>query len=219
MRRVYHPPKVGGSWHLTLLLGLVLTVGVFLLVPLTQIVSSGHQKKLLAVKDVAAIPPPPPAVVEPPPPEEKNEEEPPPPPDAPVPQQFSLSDLDLDLNVGTGGALGPMFNALDAAREALGGISIFDVADLDKPPQPLAQITPVYPPDLRKKRVEGAVTLVFVVDETGRVEDPRVENSSHPEFEKPALDALRRWKFKPGLKEGNPVKTHMRLPMRFSIRS
>ena len=93
----------------------------------------------------------------------------------------------------------------------------FDVADLEKRPELLASVPPQYPSELRKARIEGAVTIVFVLDESGHVEDPRVENSSRSEFERPALDAVRRWKFKPGMKDGEPVRTYMRLPIRFRI--
>jgi len=70
---------------------------------------------------------------------------------------------------------------------------------------------------LRKAKVEGVVTLVFLLDETGHVEDPRVENSSRPEFEKPALEAIRKWRFSPGMKDGQPVRTYIRVPMRFRV--
>jgi len=70
---------------------------------------------------------------------------------------------------------------------------------------------------LRKAKVEGVVTLIFVLDETGRVEDPRVENSSRPEFEKPALDAIRKWRFSPGQKDGQAVRTYIRVPLRFRV--
>ncbi len=33
----------------------------------------------------------------------------------------------------------------------------------------------------------------------------------------PALEAVRRWRFRPGMKDGQAVKTHMRLPMRFRV--
>ena len=70
-----------------------------------------------------------------------------------------------------------------------------------------------------KAKIEGVVTLVFVLNEDGRVEEPRVETSSRPEFEKPALEAIRKWRFKPGVKDGRPVRTYIRIPMRFRVTS
>jgi protein TonB len=75
-----------------------------------------------------------------------------------------------------------------------------------------------FPQEMRSKSVEGVVTLIFIVDETGRVVNPRVEKASHPAFEAPALEALRQWKFEPAVKSGKRVSCRMRVPMRFQPR-
>jgi protein TonB len=113
------------------------------------------------------------------------------------------------------GAAGP-FGATGDSQNLL---DIFSMEDLEKKPELVAAVPPQYPPEMRKAKVEGVVTIVCVLDESGRVEDPRVEASSRPEFERPALDAVRRWKFRPGMREGEAVRTYMRLPIRFSINS
>ena len=92
-----------------------------------------------------------------------------------------------------------------------------DAGDLEKKPEPTSQVAPAYPADLRKAKIEGVVTLLFLLNEEGRVEDARVENSSRPEFEKPALDAIRKWRFRPGMKDGQAVRTYLRMPMRFRV--
>jgi outer membrane biosynthesis protein TonB len=33
------------------------------------------------------------------------------------------------------------------------------------------------------------------------------------------LDAIRKWRFKPGMKDGQPVRTYIRVPMRFRVAS
>jgi protein TonB len=91
------------------------------------------------------------------------------------------------------------------------------VSELEKRPEAVSQIAPVYPPELRKAKIEGSVTLIFVLNESGHVEEPRVENSSRPEFEKPALEAIRKWRFRPGMKSGQAVRTYIRIPMRFRV--
>jgi protein TonB len=77
------------------------------------------------------------------------------------------------------------------------------------------QAAPVYPSAMRGKKVEGLVTVVFVVDPSGKVATPRVEKSTHPVFEKPALDAVKQWKFEPAVKGGQRVACKMRAPIRF----
>jgi len=91
----------------------------------------------------------------------------------------------------------------------------FSLADIDQRPVPTFQAEPTYPVEMRHKKVEGVVSMLFVVDATGKVTDPRVEKSSHPAFEKPAIDALRQWKFEPAVKSGKRVACKTRLQIRF----
>jgi protein TonB len=124
---------------------------------------------------------------------------------------------DLEVALGSGGVLAGFgqiqhLTTLESVQE-----EAFDVADLEKRPEAISQVPPTYPAELRKAKIEGLVTLAFLLNEEGRVEDAQIENSTHPEFERPAIEALRRWRFRPGVKDGAPVKAYMRLPMRFRI--
>jgi protein TonB len=162
-----------------------------------------------------AAPPPPRAEEPPPPPPPPEREPPPPPPNLDSPMSPPLV-ADLDMALGVGGAMAGLVD-LRAMTQGAGASDLFDVTDLERRPEVVSQVPPAYPAELRKARVEGSVLLVFVVAEDGSVVDPRVESASRPEFEKPALDALKRWRFRPGTKDGEPVRTYMRLPMRFRV--
>jgi protein TonB len=91
----------------------------------------------------------------------------------------------------------------------------FSMSEIDQRPRALMQVAAGYPSEMRARKAEGLVTVIFVVDETGRVVNPRVEKSTHPEFEKPALEAVRQWKFEPAIKGGKRVSCRMRVPFRF----
>jgi len=95
---------------------------------------------------------------------------------------------------------------------------VFETDDLDKMPWPVKRVAPVYPEKLRKSGVRGRVTLIFVVDENGVVINPRVESSTDNAFDWPAVKALKKWRFTPGMKDGRTVKTRMRQPFSFSLR-
>jgi protein TonB len=56
-----------------------------------------------------------------------------------------------------------------------------------------------------------------LIDESGNVAERSVIKSSRIEFERPALDAVRRWKFKPAKKSGTAVKARLVLPIQFSF--
>jgi protein TonB len=220
MRRVYNPPSKSSNPLAPLVGAVLLSLAVFLVLPLTQMVSSGMKRELLVrkVSDAQLEAPPEETEPPPPPPEEKVEEPPPPPSLSDTPPPMNLN-VDLDFAAGSGGALAG-FGAFGGAEDSAGSaLDTFDVSELEKRPEVVSSVPPQYPAELRKAKVEGAVTLVFVLDETGRVDDLRVENSSRPEFEKPALDAVRRWKFRPGMKDGEPVRTYMKLPIRFRFNS
>jgi protein TonB len=216
MRHIYTPTPSRSSLPVVFLGAAALTLAVFLVLPLTQMVSARRQA-VLAVRSaeltqVEEAPetdtPPPPPKAEPPP------EPPPSLADEAPPLNLNVS---LDMAFGSGGAMATGAGLFGEAASQSTGLDAFSVADLEKRPEVLSSVPPVYPESLRKSKVEGAVTLVFVLDETGRVDDPRVESATHKEFEAPALDAIRRWKFKPGIKDGQPVRTYLRQPIRFRV--
>jgi len=68
---------------------------------------------------------------------------------------------------------------------------------------------------MRGKKVDGSVSVLFVVDAGGKVASPQVEKSSHPAFDKPALEAVKQWKFEPAVKGGQRVGCKMRVTLRF----
>ena len=121
-------------------------------------------------------------------------------------------DFSSGLSFNSGGAIGAsgLGKAFDKKME-----EAFNADDVDQRPRVLFQTSPVIPNEVRGKKLEGKVTLIFVVDETGRVTTPKVVKSSNPAFEKSALDAIKQWKFEPGLKGGKRVPCRMKIPISF----
>lgn len=76
---------------------------------------------------------------------------------------------------------------------------------------------PIYPPEMRRAGLEGMVLVEFVVDRNGRVSEPRVIRSNNPYFERPALNAVRRWTFKPGQKGGRAANTRIQQTITFNL--
>jgi protein TonB len=217
MRKVYHAESSSVGWAASVGISVGLTAILFGILPFAHRIAKPERSLELRKTSAADLTPPEPEETTTPPPEsEKPPEAPPEPQLAETPQQIPLS-ADLDVAMGAGGALAGFgeVRALTAVENVQEGA--FDVADLEKRPEAVSQIPPAYPAELRKAKIEGLVTLVFVLSEEGRVEDPRVEDSSRPEFEKPALEAIRKWRFRPGMKDGQAVRTYIRLPMRFRI--
>lgn len=159
---------------------------------------------------------PPPVVFEAPPP-------PPPPPPAktlepevekpvvhPTIEQITMI-LNPSAGTGTGGyALPDLTGLMNTEID-------FEDWEVDEKPIPTKQISPNYPPRLKGMGITGSVNLLIVVDSNGSVRNIQVEKSSHPDFDRPAIDALSRWKFKPGMRGGKAVNTRVRVPMVFNL--
>ncbi len=86
-------------------------------------------------------------------------------------------------------------------------------------PKPVHQEAPVYPPSMRASGVRGQVIVDFVVDKSGRVVDPFALSSTAPAFDWPAIEAVKKWRFEPGLVDGHAVNTHMQVPIIFQLTS
>lgn len=209
----------------SLAFGLAITAGFFLLLPLLQTVGRPPEKNEIRAIGTAALPPPPAAEEEPPPVEE--EQKPPPPPElteSAPPMDLAQLELALDAGgTGWGGGVGDVLARLPGTREHMAGAAddgdqVFSLADLDQPPKVVHQPAPDFPAELRRRKTEGSVHVLFIVDRSGRVESPIVQKSSHPALEQPALQAVRRWRFEPGRRQGQPVPFRMRVPISFMNR-
>jgi protein TonB len=95
--------------------------------------------------------------------------------------------------------------------------AIFDIGALDQKARVLHQVPPVYPQELRQRKIEGTVYVVFVVDKDGRVLQPTVESSPHEGLQAAALASVRRWRFEPAVARGEKVRSKVRVPIRFSL--
>lgn len=143
-----------------------------------------------------------------------------------TPAPLDLAQLELALNPGLGDSAGGDFlsrvpaalSAHAAAAAEAASDQIFALADLDQPPRAILQPAPEYPAALRKQKLDGTVYVLFMVDRTGRVENPIVQKSTNPAFEPAALQAVKRWKFEPGKRNGQAVVFRMRIPITFKSR-
>jgi periplasmic protein TonB len=64
---------------------------------------------------------------------------------------------------------------------------------------------PIYPAAARTIRATGVVKLEVMIDENGDVTDIQ-KASGHAMLQSAAKEAVRKWKFKPFMRDGQPVK-------------
>lgn len=80
----------------------------------------------------------------------------------------------------------------------------------------LRRVQPTYPPIAKAARASGAVQVAVEIDEEGDVTSASVVGG-HPLLRQAALDAARKWKFKPTMLSGVPVKVSGVLTFNFTL--
>jgi len=145
--------------------------------------------------------------------------------DGPALDAASLSAIEAALNgeqgsgdfasavdFSSGGHIGANGKAVDSEQDFM---SQFGLDEIDQKPRAVYQASPLFPASMRGKKIEGVVSVIFVVDPTGRIQKLRAEESTHPAFTQPALEAVKQWRFEPALKGGERVACPMRVSIRF----
>jgi TonB family protein len=78
------------------------------------------------------------------------------------------------------------------------------------------QVTPVYPDKAKRARVEGTVSIHAVITKDGGVRDAQIIQGRCLLAE-PALDAVKKWRYKPTLLEGKPVEVDTTIQVVFQL--
>jgi len=79
-----------------------------------------------------------------------------------------------------------------------------------------SRVDPVYPPLAKMAKLQGAVKMQVTVTIEGAVENVRVR-SGHPLLVQSAIDAVRKWKFRPFLVDDKPVATDVMIEVPFVL--
>jgi protein TonB len=77
---------------------------------------------------------------------------------------------------------------------------------------------PVYPAISRRMGEEGKLVLRVELDEAGRIDDARViDSSGYDRLDKAALEAVRSWRCRPSMRDGQPVRAVALQPFNFVL--
>lgn len=126
--------------------------------------------------------------------------------------------LELDVEAISAG-LGAEFGSAgggggDGTRR---GALAFSAGLSDRDPLPLVRVEPQYPPQAARRGLEGWVHVRFTITTAGSIKDAQVVKSSHGVFERPALQAVAKWKYQPQTKDGKPVEAQSETVLRFEM--
>jgi TonB family protein len=87
----------------------------------------------------------------------------------------------------------------------------------DRAPRAVKRVDAIYPFSLSRAGASGSVTVSFTVNTQGRVADVSVVSSTRKEFEAPAITAISKWEFEPGIRNGKPVAARMQVSLTFTL--
>ena len=82
--------------------------------------------------------------------------------------------------------------------------------------QILKKVPPAYPPLARQARIQGTVLLKVVINKSGDVESTQLI-SGHPMLAPGAIEAVKQWKYKPYLLNGEPVEVETNVTVNFTL--
>jgi TonB family protein len=83
-------------------------------------------------------------------------------------------------------------------------------------PERITNAAPEYPLVARNGHVQGDVDLEVIIGTTGNVENVRVVKSI-PQLDRAALDAVKRWRYKPTVVNGAAVSVRTRVRVSFAL--
>ena len=111
---------------------------------------------------------------------------------------------------GRGGGFGP------GEGGGFGG-GAFRIGGGVSAPVPIFKVEPEYSEEARKAKFQGTVLLAIVVDESGQTGNVRVVRALGMGLDEKAMEAVRKWRFKPGYKDGKPVSVLANVEVNFRL--
>jgi len=78
------------------------------------------------------------------------------------------------------------------------------------------KVPPSYPPLARQARIQGTVVLQATISKEGSIENLQLI-SGHPMLAPAAIEAVKQWKYKPYLLNGEPVEVETQVQVNFTL--
>jgi protein TonB len=97
------------------------------------------------------------------------------------------------------------------------GGGVYRIGGSVSAPAILMKVEPEYSEEARKAKFQGTVVLMIVVDEKGMPRNIRVVRPLGLGLDEKAIEAVQRWRFKPGMKDGHAVATEATVEVNFRL--
>jgi len=80
----------------------------------------------------------------------------------------------------------------------------------------IRKVQPNYPPLARQARIQGSVLLQAEISKDGTIENLHLI-SGHPMLAPAAIEAVKQWKYKPYILNGEPVEVETQITVNFTL--
>jgi TonB family protein len=104
-----------------------------------------------------------------------------------------------------------------AGRGATGTDGVYRAGNGVSQPSLVSKVEPDYSETARKMRAEGVVVLQMVVQQDGTPRNLRVMRSLNYGLDQKAIEAVQKWRFNPGMKDGNAVAVAATVEVNFRL--
>ena len=122
------------------------------------------------------------------------------------------------IGTGSGGGVGSGRGAGYGPGSGGGvGGGVYRIGGGVSAPQLIFKVEPEYSEEARKAKFQGTVVLYVVVDEKGNPRDLKVVRALGLGLDQKAIEAVQKWRFKPGLKDGKPVPVAAQIEVNFRL--
>lgn len=119
---------------------------------------------------------------------------------------------------GNGGGIGPGSGAgYGPGHGGNFGGGAYRIGGGVSAPVPIYKPEPEYSEEARKAKFQGTVVLFIVVDEKGNPRDLKVIRPLGLGLDQKAIEAVTKWKFRPGMKDGHPVPVQATIEVNFRL--
>jgi periplasmic protein TonB len=123
------------------------------------------------------------------------------------------------IGTGSGGGVGPGKGGGVGPGEGGGiGGGVFRVGGGVSAPSVIYRVEPTYSEEARKAKYQGVVVLSAIVRKDGSIEILKVVRGLGLGLDENAVQALKQWKFRPGMRNGVPVDVALNIEVNFSLR-
>jgi protein TonB len=122
------------------------------------------------------------------------------------------------IGTGSGGGVGPGKGPGFGPGSGGGfGGGAYRIGGGVSPPSVLHKVEPEYSEEARKAKWQGTVVLQLVVDDKGKPQNLKIMRSLGLGLDQKAIEAVEKWTFKPGMKDGKPVPVIATIEVNFRL--